>query len=70
VAHAYSVSKNSIQRAADGSFRATVSARPAGSNWIALQPGPFTLTLRLYNPDPTLDPAHAALPAIAKERCP
>ncbi|HEY1630651.1 MAG TPA: DUF1214 domain-containing protein [Rhizomicrobium sp.] len=73
VAHAYSVSRNSIQRAADGSFRATVSMRPPERgnerNWIALAPGRFTLTLRLYNPGAKIDPVHTPLPSIAKESC-
>ncbi|HEY2069803.1 MAG TPA: DUF1214 domain-containing protein [Rhizomicrobium sp.] len=67
----YSVSKNSVTHAADGSFQAIVSAMPAPTNWIALTPGAFTLTLRLYNPGAkaAADPAHATLPAIAKESC-
>jgi hypothetical protein len=70
-AQRYSVSKNSVVHDADASFRATVSPTPAAQNWIALAPGRFSLTLRLYNPGATVaaDPAHAALPAIRKESC-
>ncbi len=67
----YSVSKNDVVRAADGSFRAEVSAAPAATNWIALAPGRFTLTLRLYNPGwhAAADPAHTPLPKIEKTSC-
>lgn len=67
----YSVSKNSILRKDDGSFAATVSQAPAGANWIAVRPGRFSLTLRLYNPGArvTADRAHAALPTLSKIGC-
>ncbi len=67
----YSVSKNSIYRNADGSFAATVSHAPAGANWIAVRPGRFSLTLRLYNPGArvTADRAHAALPTLSRIGC-
>jgi hypothetical protein len=70
-AHRYSISKNSIVREKDASFRATVSPAPVPQNWIALAPGHFSLTLRLYNPGTgtAADPAQAALPAIKKESC-
>jgi hypothetical protein len=70
-AHRYSVSKSSLAREPDGSFRATVSAQPSPGNWIALMPGRFSLTLRLYNPGAGVaaDPAHAALPKIGKLSC-
>ncbi|HTT98943.1 MAG TPA: DUF1214 domain-containing protein [Rhizomicrobium sp.] len=65
----YSVSKNSIRRDGNGAFRASVSTRPADD--ITVAPGAFSLTLRLYNPDPAVaaDPAHVALPAIHREAC-
>ena len=55
-----------------GGFDATVSGKPAATDWIAVKDAPFSLTLRLYNPDPSVaaDPAHAKLPAIEKVRCP
>jgi hypothetical protein len=70
-AHAYSVSKNSVARAKPDLFAATVSPKPASMDWIATAPGRFSLTLRLYNPGAAAaaDPAHAVLPAIAKESC-
>jgi hypothetical protein len=71
-AHRYSVSKTSVAHNADGTFTATVSPNAAAQNWIATAGKPFSLTLRLYNPDPSVaaDPAHAALPSIQKDRCP
>ena len=67
----YSVSKNSILHKDDGTFAATVSQAPAGANWIAVRPGRFSLTLRLYNPGAsvTADRAHAALPSLEKLSC-
>jgi hypothetical protein len=49
-------------------------ARPATvpvNNWIALPAGHFVLTLRLYQPAPTItsDPRRATLPVIAAENC-
>ena len=43
----------------------------ADKNWIALDGGPFSLTLRLYNPDASVaaDPAGVALPVIKKVSC-
>jgi hypothetical protein len=71
-AHRYSVSKTSVVHEADGTFIATVSPKPAPQNWIATVGARYSLTLRLYNPDPAVvrDPAHATLPSIVKERCP
>jgi hypothetical protein len=67
----YSVSKNSVTRDAGGTFAATVSAKQAPADWIAVTDAPFSLTLRLYNPDKSVaaDPAHAKLPAITKVSC-
>ena len=67
----YSVSKNSVQRGADGTFEATLSRAAAARNWIALGNGRFSLTLRLYNPAPQVakDPGHVALPTIRKVAC-
>lgn len=70
-AHRYSVSKNSVARNASGEFLATLSAKPSGHDWIALDGKPFSLTLRLYNPADAVagDPAHVALPSIKKVSC-
>ncbi|HXC56093.1 MAG TPA: DUF1214 domain-containing protein [Rhizomicrobium sp.] len=77
----YSVSMNSVARRADGTFIITASKDAGGAitaakdaaaaNWIALGGGPFSLSLRLYNPAPAVaaDPAHVALPTIRKVRC-
>ncbi len=68
----YSISKNSVLHDAGGGFTATVSRKPVGHNAIPVAAAPFSLTLRLYNPDPRVmaDPAHAALPSIHKVACP
>jgi hypothetical protein len=68
----YSVSQSSVARDANGAFRVTVGGPDAGANWIPVGDGPFSLTLRLYNPGPdaTLDPGHATLPALRKISCP
>jgi hypothetical protein len=67
----YSVSKTSIVRAEDGGWTAEVSTAAAGVNAIPVKPGPFSLTLRLYNPDPSIAarPAAARLPTIIREWC-
>ncbi len=71
-AHRYSVSKNSVTRNAAGDFVATVSRKPSGKDWIAVAGAPFSLTLRLYNPDASVaaDPTHVTLPSIKKGSCP
>jgi hypothetical protein len=68
----YSISRNSVIRANDGSFTARVSPAASGGNWIATAGKPFSLTLRLYNPGASIvaDPVHAALPTIKKVSCP
>jgi hypothetical protein len=67
----YSVSMNSVQRAGDGTFRVTVAKAGSGANWIPPGDGPFSLSIRLYNPDAKVaaDPAHVVLPIITKEGC-
>ena len=67
----YSVSKNSIVRRTDGSFIVTVLRDAASVDQIAVGDGRFSLTLRLYNPAPSVaaDPAHVALPIIEKAGC-
>jgi len=67
----YSASQQSVTRGPGGRFAVTVGrAKPVG-DWIPVAAGRFSLTLRLYNPDPAVaaDPAHAPLPSLAKERC-
>lgn len=67
----YSVSKNSVVRSTDGSFSIRLSGAAEPQNWIATSPDGFDVTLRLYNPGPTVlaDPAGVALPSITKEAC-
>jgi hypothetical protein len=67
----YSQSRHSVARGPDGRFVVTVGKAKQSGDWIPVADGPFTLTLRLYNPDPSVadDPAHAALPTLTKESC-
>lgn len=67
----YAVSKDSVRHDDNGRFTITLSPSPAPRNWIATSKGPFSLTLRLYNPNQSVaaDPAHARLPKIKKGRC-
>ncbi|HKD21662.1 MAG TPA: DUF1214 domain-containing protein [Rhizomicrobium sp.] len=71
-ANRYSVSQSSVVRGKDGAFRVTVGGPDAGANWIPVGAGPFSLTLRLYNPGPDamLDPGHTTLPSLRKISCP
>jgi hypothetical protein len=70
-AHRYSVSKNSVARDPDGGFSVMLSQDNGGENWIPVASGPFSVSLRLYNPDPSVvaDPAKAVLPAIELAAC-
>jgi len=70
-ARRYSVSMNSVARSEDGGFVASVARGPAGPNWIPVGDGPFSLTLRLYNPGAEVrnNPAGADLPRILKVSC-
>jgi hypothetical protein len=67
----YSISRNAVARGADGSFVADVGMASQSPNWIPVMGGPFSLTLRLYNPGAGVarDPAHAAMPVIEKVSC-
>lgn len=67
----YAVGKANVVRTADGTFVIRVSTAEHVENWIAASPDGFILTLRLYNPGPSVtdDPATATLPAIVKEAC-
>jgi hypothetical protein len=70
-ANRYSISKNTVVRGVDGSFSADVAMTAQTPNWVPVMGGPFSLTLRLYNPGPDIarGPAHAALPKIEKISC-
>jgi hypothetical protein len=67
----FAVSKNSVVHHIDGSFSVGVLRDAGAVDEIASGDGPFTLTLRLYNPGAAVaaDPAHVALPTIQKVRC-
>jgi hypothetical protein len=67
----YSVGKTDVERDAQGRFAIAVGGPPGNPNRIALAPGHFTLTLRLYNPgaDVALDPGQAELPTVTKAGC-
>jgi hypothetical protein len=70
-AHRYSVTMNSVARDPDGGFSVMVSRDNGGENWIPVARGPFSLSIRLYNPDKSVasDPAHVVLPTIVREVC-
>lgn len=70
--HRYSVTKESVRFHADGSFEVTLALSADTDDWIAVQPGRFSLTLRAYGPDSRLAvaPANDALPSIEKVSCP
>ena len=67
----YSASMHSVTRDAGGRFVVTVSKARAAGDWIPVGNGRFDLSVRLYNPNPSVaaDPAHVALPTVTKERC-
>ncbi len=67
----YSFSLNDVRNNAGTNYTVKISAKESGRYWIAVKPGRFSLTLRLYNPDAPVvaDPAHADLPSLTKESC-
>lgn len=69
--HHYAVSKNNVVRSTDGSFVIRLSTSPEAQNWIATARDGFDVTLRLYNPGPTVlaSPATVELPSLIKEAC-
>lgn len=69
--HRYSVSRADVERARDGTFDIVVAQNAAGANWIPVKTGPFTLTLRLYNPGSVVAtvPADAGLPTVKRGGC-
>lgn len=66
----YSVAKTDSAQL--GAFTVLVGGAAGGHDWIPVGPGRFSLTLRLYNPGPSLilDPARAILPAVTRVSCP
>lgn len=71
----FSVDRTAVERDADGRFVVLVGGEPHERNWIASGAPdgdrPFSLTLRLYNPDPAVvaDLAGVELPRIVREHC-
>jgi hypothetical protein len=71
----YSFSQTTLARAPGGPWSLAVSSEPKGGNWLPAgrsgASGPFSLTLRLYNPAPAVyeRPEALALPRIAREGC-
>jgi len=71
----FSVDKTAVERGESGDFVIVVGGEPRPRNWIASGEAgaraPFSLTLRMYNPDPAVvaDLAGATLPRIVLERC-
>ncbi|HEY1935685.1 MAG TPA: DUF1214 domain-containing protein [Acetobacteraceae bacterium] len=71
-ANRYSVSSQTIQADAKGDFTVSVGTTADGSNAIPVRAGPFSLTLRLYQPALAfvVDPAQAELPVVQRIACP
>lgn len=71
----YSVDKTAVEMSADGSFVVRVGGEPRAGNWISTGPPdggkPFSLTLRLYNPDGSIvsNLGGVTLPRIVEEHC-
>jgi hypothetical protein len=68
----YSASMHSVHRGAGGRFAIALAKEKPVGDWIPVGDGPFSVSIRLYNPDAAVaaDPAHVALPTITKESCP
>jgi hypothetical protein len=71
----FSFSQTTLARAPGGPWAMTVSSEPHAGNWLPSgrsgASGPFALTLRLYNPQPSVyeQPTVVALPRIVRESC-
>jgi hypothetical protein len=71
----FSFSQTTLARAPGGPWAVEISPEPRTTNWLpsgrAGASGPFSLTLRLYNPEPPVyeEPTRIALPRIAREAC-
>jgi hypothetical protein len=68
----YSRHANSLEFAADGSYLMPVSAGPQDRNWLpSPDRGAFSITARLYNPDPAIfkDLTAVPLPRIERGDC-
>lgn len=69
--HIYSISKTTVHRKPDGNFEVEISPHPGADNWIPVISGPFSLTVRLYNPGPdaVADPKRVPLPVLHRWAC-
>lgn len=71
----FSFSQTTLAREPGGSWAVLVSSEPQPGNWLpsgrAGASGPFSLTLRLYNPEPPVyeKPESLALPRITRGEC-
>lgn len=68
----YSRHADNLEFEADGSFYIPVSAQAQSRNWLpAPDDGEFSITARLYNPDPAVfrDLSAVALPEIRRGAC-
>lgn len=71
-ANVFSRHANNLEFDADGTFVVPVSAQAQPRNWLpAPAQGAFSITARLYNPDPAVftDLAAVPLPTIARGTC-
>lgn len=72
----YSFSQTTLEHGSGGPWTVRVSTRRKPGSWLpsgrAGDGGGFALTLRLYNPAPSVSarPGAAALPRITREACP
>ena len=68
----YSRHAGNLMFESDGSYRLQIAAEAMPGNWLPSPPkGAFSITLRLYNPAPTVyqNLSHIALPDIHRESC-
>jgi hypothetical protein len=68
----FSFSQTTLAREPRGPWRVEVSSRPRGGTWLPSgAAGAFSLTLRLYNPEPPVyeRSAQMALPLIVRGEC-
>jgi hypothetical protein len=67
----YAIGKTNVVRGTDGSFVIRLSRTAEDGNWIATSADGFDVSLRLYNPGPSViaSPSTVELPRIVKETC-
>lgn len=68
----YSRHSNNLEFESDGTYVVAISARAQARNWLpAPAAGEFSITARLYNPDPSIfkDLGTVALPRIERGNC-